>query len=361
MSDTNDASDRTEEATPRRLEEARRRGDVAKSHEVPQWASLAAASGVVAICGGWMSRDLAAELTPFLRHPDAYDLTNGGAVTVARQAIMAAAPIMLAVLGAASFAGVAGNVIQTGFLFAPDKLTPDISRLSPMQGFKRLFGIDGLVQFLKSVLKILLVGVVAWMVIKPHVRDFELLPTVEPMALLPLASQLLRALLMAVLALMGVTALFDWFWQRQRFLQRMRMTKQEIKEDFRQTEGDPHVRARLRQIRFERARRRMMQNVPKATVVVMNPTHYAVALRYVAGETAAPLCVAKGIDSLALKIREIAEENSIPVVEDPPLARALYATVDVDQTIPREHYEAVAKVIGFVMQAARRRRARSLK
>ena len=275
--------------------------------------------------------------------------------------MLAGAPILLAVMGAASLAGVAGNLVQHGFLFSPEKLMPDASRLSPLEGLKRLFGVDGLVNFLKSGLKIGLVGAVAWMVLKPHTREFELLPTLDPMALLPLASQMLRALLLAILGVLGLGALLDWFWQRQRFLVRMRMTKEEIKEDFRQTEGDPHIRARLRQIRFERARRRMMQAVPKATVVVMNPTHYAVALRYVAGETAAPQCVAKGVDTLALKIREVAEEAGIPVVEDAPLARALYATVDIDQTIPREHYEAVAKVIGFVMQAARRRRARALR
>jgi flagellar biosynthesis protein FlhB len=145
-------------------------------------------------------------------------------------------------------------------------------------------------------------------------------------------------------------------WQRYRFMERMKMTKEEQKEDFRQSEGDPHIKARLRQLRVERSRRRMMQNVPKATVVVMNPTHFAVALRYQSGETAAPLCLAKGIDSLALKIREVAEANNVPIVEDAPLARALYATVEIDQTIPREHYEAVAKVIGFVMRQAKKRR-----
>ncbi len=361
MSDTADSGSRTEEATPRKLEEARRRGDVPKSSDVTQWASLSAASAVVIICGGWMSRDLADRLLPFVMHPDAFDLSGDGGVMVARQAILAAAPILLAVLGAASLAGVAGNLVQHGFLFTPGKLAPDPSRVSPIEGFKRLFGIDGLVHFLKSALKIGLVGAVAWMVLRPHVHEFELLPTLAPVALLPLAAQMLKTLFLAILALLGVGALIDWFWQRQRFLQRMRMTKEEIKEDHRQSEGDPHVRARLRQIRFERARRRMMQNVPKATVVVMNPTHFAVALRYVAGETTAPQCVAKGVDSLALKIREVAETEGVPVVEDAPLARALYATVEIDQTIPREHYEAVAKVIGFVMQAAHRRRARSLR
>jgi flagellar biosynthetic protein FlhB len=151
--------------------------------------------------------------------------------------------------------------------------------------------------------------------------------------------------------------LADWFWQRQRFMQRMRMTKEEMKEDFKQSEGDPHIRARLRQMRMERAKKRMMQNVPKATVVVMNPTHYAVALRYEAGDTPAPLCVAKGLDDVAFRIREAAEAHNIPIIEDAPLARALYATVEIDEVIPREHYEAVAKVIGFVMQQAKRRRA----
>jgi flagellar biosynthesis protein FlhB len=139
------------------------------------------------------------------------------------------------------------------------------------------------------------------------------------------------------------------------------MTKEEVKDDFRQSEGDPHVKARQRQIRMERARRRMIQQVPKATVVVMNPTHFAVALRYEQGETPAPQCVAKGVDAVALRIREIAEEAGVPVIEDAPLARALYANVDVDQIIPHQHYEAVAKIIGFILAGKRpRQRARAL-
>jgi len=161
-----------------------------------------------------------------------------------------------------------------------------------------------------------------------------------------------------VLSVLGVGAALDWLWQRQRFLQRMRMTREELKEDFRQSEGDPHVRARLRQIRYDRARRRMMQNVPKATVVVTNPTHFAIALRYEQGDTPAPICVAKGLDAVALRIKAVAEEHRVPIIEDPPLARALYATVELDEAIPREHYEAVAKVIGFVMRQAQRRRGR---
>ncbi|HEY3887929.1 MAG TPA: flagellar biosynthesis protein FlhB [Caulobacteraceae bacterium] len=359
MADESDSSTKTEEASPRKLEEARKQGNVAKSIDVPAFATLAAAAGFLAIAGGWMSRNLAAQLLPFVAHPDQFDLSGDGGVIVMRRALLALAPIVIGVMSAAALAGVGGNLIQTGFMFVPSKLVPDASKLSVAEGFKRLFGLDGMIHFLKSALKIGLVATVAWLVLRPHMGEFQLLVGMDPNALLPLAIDMLKALFWGVLALLGAGALADWFWQRQRFMQRMRMTKEEMKEDFRQSEGDPHIRARLRQMRYERAKKRMMQNVPKATVVVMNPTHYAIALRYEAGDTPAPLCVAKGIDDVAFRIREVAEAHNIPIIEDAPLARALYATVEIDEVIPREHYEAVAKVIGFVMQQAKRRRVHS--
>lgn len=358
MAENESGSDKTEEASPRKLEEARKRGEVAKSHDLPSWLSLAGSASVLAIAGGWMANDMANRLLPFIAHPDSFNIQGGAGGEVMQRMAYAGGPMIVAVLGAAAFAGVAGNVIQQGFLFTTDRLKPDPSRLSPVKGFERLFGVDGLVNFLKSALKVFLVGWVAWLSLKPHVREFELLPALDPVAMLPLAIAILRTLFFSVLTLLGVGAGADWLWQRYRFMQRMRMTKEEQKEDFRQSEGDPHIKARIRQIRIERSRRRMMQNVPQATVVVMNPTHYAVALKYESGQTPAPQCVAKGIDSLALKIREVAEANNVPVIEDAPLARALYAAVEVDQTIPREHYEAVAKVIGFVMRQAKKRRWR---
>jgi flagellar biosynthetic protein FlhB len=358
MAEEPDSGSKTEEASPRKLEEARRRGEVPKSSDLTQWASLTGAVGVVIMAGGTMSTHLALQLQPFIEHPQSYDLSNGGGAMVMRTALMAAAPIIFAVMGGAAVAGAFGNLVQHGFLLTPDRLAPDFSRISPMKGFQRLYGIDGMVGFLRSALKIGLVGAVAWMALRPHTTEFQTFVGMDPLAILPHAAEMLRRLFFAVLALLGVISMVDWIWQRQRFLQRMRMSKEELKEDFRQAEGDPHIKAKIKQIRNERSRRRMMQNVPKATVVVMNPTHYAVALRYEAGETPAPLCVAKGMDTLALKIREVAEEHGVPVVEDAPLARALYATVEVDQTIPTEHYNAVAKVIGFVLQTAARRRGR---
>lgn len=355
MADEHDSASRTEEATPRRLEQARQQGDVAKTPELPQVASLAASVGVLAMAGGWFCRNLAEQLTPFLAHPDAIAIEGHGGIQVARHALGAALPVMLIVLLAAGAAGAAGHLLQTGLMFTPDKLKPDFGKLSPMQGLKRLFGIDGLIQFGKSLVKVAVTGVLAWTMLKPHLNEMSQLATLDPASILPFLADVLKRLVFAIVALLIVITGADWFIQRQRFLARMRMSKEELKEEFKNTEGDPHVKARQKQIRAERARRRMMQAVPKATVVVMNPTHYAVALKYVQGEDEAPLCVAKGLDALALKIREVAEENKVPVIEDPPLARALYASVEIDEMIPPAHYEAVAKVIGFILKQSRRR------
>jgi flagellar biosynthetic protein FlhB len=350
----NEAASRTEEPTPRKLQQAREKGDVVKTPDLAPLASLAAAAAVLAIAGGGLARHLAVALIPFLAHPDEMSLHGLGGVNVARQAILAAVPVMAAVMLAAAAAGAAGNLVQHGLLFTPGKLAPDFQRLSPGAGLKRLFGLDGLMQFAKSVAKLLLVAAIAWWALKPHARELAQLTLLDPAAMLPFSADILRRLVFAVAGALLVLAGFDWFWQRQRYMARMRLSKEVLKEDFKQTEGDPHVRARQKQIRNERARRRMMQAVPTATVVVMNPTHFAVALKYDAAETPAPLCVAKGVDSLALKIRAVAEEAGVPIVEDPPLARSLYAAVDVDEAIPPKHYEAVAKVIGFIFNAGRR-------
>jgi flagellar biosynthetic protein FlhB len=361
MSDSNDAASRTEEPTPRKLQQARERGEVVKTPDLAPLASLAAVATVAALGGGYLSRNLMTAMTPFLAHPDAMSFDSDGGVAIMKSTIMAAAPVLGAVLLAACVAGIAGNVVQTGLMFTPDRLAPSLSKLSLVEGFKRLFGLDNAVQFLKSLVKISLTGLLAWWVVKPHMSELEDLAKLQPLAMLTFAADIMRRLVFAVAAFLVIVAGADWFWQRQRFMKRMRMTKEETKEDFKQSEGDPHVKARQRQLRNERARRRMMQAVPEATVVVMNPTHYAVALKYDQGETPAPMCVAKGMDSLALKIREIAEEAGVPVLEDPPLARALYAAVEIDQIIPPAHYEAVAKIIGFILSAGRKVAAQKLR
>lgn len=361
MADDTDPESKTEEPSAKRLSDARAKGDVVKSADIPQLASLAGAVSVVLLAGGWLTRDLASALYPFIAHAGTIELSSGGAMVVMKQATLAALPPLILVMLVTAFAGAAAHIAQSGFLLTPEKLKPDFKKLDLIKGLGRIFGIDGFVQFAKSAVKFLVTGLIAWIVLKPHVGEVRNLVGMDPAAMLPEALKLSKSLLLAVMLFLAATAAFDWFWQRQRFMNRMRMTLQEVKEEFKQSDGDPHIKGKRRQIQMQRSRQRMMQAVPKATVVVMNPTHYAVALKYEAGETPAPLCVAKGVDELALKIRAVAEEHGVPVLEDPPLARALYASVEVDEEIPVEHFEAVAKVISFILNGKKpQSRARPL-
>ena len=355
MSEAPERDSKTEEATPQKLEKAKAKGDGVKTMDLGPLAVLTAVSGVLIVSGGWLARDMAAHLVPFFAHPDAMSVEGHGGVTILRYALLAGAPALIIVMMTAAVAGSGASLMQTGLRFTAEKLKPDFSKLSPHKGLEKMFGPDALMQFVKSLVKVTVIGILAWWVLKPVVPKLSALSALDVGAILPFAIDVLKRLVFSVAGLSLVVAGADWLWQRHRFLTRMRMTKEEVKEDFKNSEGDPHVKARQRQIRNERARRRMMQAVPDATVVVMNPTHYAVALKYEQGETAAPMCVAKGMDSLALKIRAVAEEAGVPVIEDPPLARALYAAVDVEEMIPPAHFEAVAKIIGFILGAGKRR------
>ncbi|MCR5874921.1 flagellar biosynthesis protein FlhB [Phenylobacterium sp. J426] len=352
-----DAASKTEEPTPRKLSEARKKGDVPKTPDLSPFAVLAGVSATVLFLGEWLARSLTLNLLPYVAHPHEISVDGQGGVGIIRHAVMAAAPVLAVVFGVATVCGVAGNISQTGLMFSGEKLKPDLAKLSPLKGLKKMLGPDGLMQFFKSVVKVCVMGLLAWWILEPHASELANLAARDPMAILPFAVEILKRLLFAVCAMSLAIAGVDWLWQRQRFMKRMRMSKEEVKEDHKQSEGDPHVKARQKQIQFTRARQRMMAAVPEATVVIMNPTHYAVALKYEAEKGGAPLCVAKGLDSLALKIRAVAEEAGVTVIEDPPLARALYAAVEVDDMIPPAHYEAVAKIIGFILNAASARRA----
>ena len=356
MADDKDPDSKTEEATPQKLEEARKKGDVAKSADVAPALSLLGATAVIVMGGGYFATSISEAFMPFIASPHLLmgGLEAGAGVEIGMNAVWAAAPFLGAVMLATIVGGVGGNVLQSGFLFSAEKMKPKWDKVSPMGGLKRIFGPDGLMQFAQTFAKLIAVSIICWMVLKPHMRDFENMAAMSPLTILPLARDMMIALMASTLVFLVLGAGADFIWQRIRFAKRQRMTKEEVKEEYKNTEGDPHVKAKLRQIRMQRSRQRMMQNVPKATVIVTNPTHYSVALRYEAGD-AAPVCVAKGVDALALRIREVAKEHDVPIVENVPLARALYAAVDIDETIPREHFEAAAKVIGFVMQKRKRR------
>jgi flagellar biosynthetic protein FlhB len=239
-------------------------------------------------------------------------------------------------------------------------MRPKIDKLSPIKGFSRVFGKAAVSAFLKAVAKLVVVGAALTMALMPRDAELEAVSLIDPVALLPFVRDKAVAMLVSVTCAAALLAGIDYIFSRQSYMKRQRMSRREIKDEMRQSEGDPMVKAKLRQVRQERARRRMMASVPDASVVITNPTHYAVALKYEQGETPAPICVAKGADDVALRIRALAEEHNVPIIEDPPLARALFSTVDVEEAIPREHYEAVAKIIGIVMRLGQRKRRLSV-
>ena len=237
-------------------------------------------------------------------------------------------------------------------MWSGEQLKPKFSKISPAAGFKRLFGKQAVANFLKGLFKLIALGAVMMAVLWPERHRLESFLMFDPSAIMGVTTSLTVQLMGAVVAMLAAVAIADYFFQYRSWFQRQKMSLQEIKEEFKQSEGDPHIKGKIRQLRQQRAKKRMMAAVPKASVIITNPTHYSVALSYERGMTA-PICVAKGVDNLAFKIREIAREHDIPIVENVPLARALYATVDIDREIPTEHYHAVAEVIGYVMRLKR--------
>ncbi len=344
-----DDSQKTEQPSGRKLARARSQGQVIQSREVNSFLMLAAGAAVVLLVAPPLARNLQLTLARFL---DPAALMSDGEILWE-----AVGSLLLPIVGALVLpvilmlaAAVGGTLLQTGFVVAFDKIGFDLERLSPIAGFGRLFSARAGVEFLKGLAKVALVmAALAWQSL-PEVGRLLSLTSLEPAALAAELHQLLLRIAVAVLLVVAALAVLDYGYQRFAFMRSMRMSKQEVKEEHKQSEGDPMVKARLRQIRMERARKRMMAAVPNASVVVTNPTHYAVALKYEMGSKGAPKLVAKGADLIAQKIREIARENDVPLVENPPLARALYTGVVLDHEIPPEHYRAVAEIISYVFR-----------
>jgi len=355
VAEDRDSGQATEEPTQKRLDDARASGDIVKSQEVSTFIVLAGGTLSIAIFGQSAAEGFVRTFRVFLEQPDQLLVDPGAIMGLMRGTLLHMAMIFGPPIAFLVATALAAHVLQSRPNFALDRLIPDLGRISPRSGLQRLLGLDGLTNLVKGILKIVIVGSVVWTTLWPMRGQLGTSLDQSPAALVGDMTHLLMRVLIAVLAVLAIVAVLDYFLQRIRFMQRNRMTKQEVKEEFRQNEGDPLVKARIRRIRTEKARKRMMAAVPRATVVITNPTHYAVALQYEQGKTEAPLCVAKGIDALALRIRAVAEEHKVPVVENPPLARALYATVEIDETIPPEHYKAVAQVIGYVLKLTGKR------
>jgi flagellar biosynthesis protein FlhB len=350
VADDQDDSQKTEEPTEKRLQDAREKGDVPRSQEVKHAMMLTGGLVVVALLGALMTLQLLPMMTSFLSDADRFSVDSAGSYNLTlgifvQLAIALGAPLVV-LMGFA----LGGGLIQGRPVFSWDKVAPKLEKISPLAGFKRLFGAQAWVEFAKTIAKFIFVTLAALYVIWPDRATLETIITGKSDEMLSLIMALTVKLFITVIIIIIALALVDYIYQRFDYLKRQRMTKQEIKDEMKQSEGDPHIKARIRQIRLERSRKRMMAAVPTANVVVTNPTHFAVALKYDHGKMAAPIVVAKGVDSLALRIRAVAEENKVPIVENPPLARTLYATVDIDEEVPPEQYKAVAEVISYVMK-----------
>ncbi len=347
-----DTEDKTEDPTQKRLDEALEKGDVVKSQEVNTWFIIAGATLVLSTFSGSVGGGILMPLRNLIANSWMIRTDGAGLLQLTQTlgyAVVAAIGVPFLML---ALAAIAGNMIQHQLVWSAEQLAPKFSKISPAAGFKRLFGKQAIANFLKGLFKLIALGVVMVIVLWPDRMRMESFLRVDPAELLPAVTGMTVHLLAAVVAILAAVAIADYFFQYRTWYERHKMSLQEMKEEFKQSEGDPHVKGRIKQLRVQRAKKRMMAQVPKASVIITNPTHYSVALAYDRGMSA-PVCVAKGVDNLAFKIREVAKEHDIPIVENVPLARALYATVDIDKEIPVEHYHAVAEIIGYVMRLRR--------
>lgn len=351
--------EKTLDASPRKLQQARERGDLPMSREGSSFGVYAALLLALGVAGGLMARHFTEVLLPLLEQPDAFlELTEEGYRQAGAAFIEALGVALLPVSGLLVAGSLLPHLLQNTVVVATERLEPKLSHLSPMAGLKRIFGLKALFEFGKNLLKALAVAGACWAVGKPLYEQAGQLAALDPVVFPALSHKLLVTVLFAVTLVAAVVAVIDIGFQRFEYARRQRMTLQEMREEMKSTEGDPHVKAALRKKRRQMSQRRMMADVPKATVVITNPTHFAVALRYERGKDEAPVCIAKGVDKMALRIREIARGAGVAVMEDRPLARALHATVEVGEVIPPAHFEAVAKIIGIVWAQQRQRPGR---
>ncbi len=348
MSDENDGAEKTEDPTQKRLDDALERGDVAKSQEVNTWFMIAGAALVLTAFSGSIGNGLQNPLRNLIANSWMIRVDGPSLLALVRDLeyvliVALGVPLLLLALAA-----IAGNMVQHRLVWSGESLKPKLSKLSPLAGAKRIFGKQAAANFAKGLFKVIALGAVMTMVLWPDRFRLDGMVRSDPATIIGTTTELTQHLLTATVAMLALVAIADYFFQYRQWFEKQKMSLQELKEEFKQSEGDPHIKGRIRQLRHARMKKRMMAAVPRASVIITNPTHYSVALQYDRG-MAAPICVAKGVDVMAFKIREVAKEHDIPIVENVPLARALYATVDIDDEIPVEHYHAVAEIIGYVM------------
>lgn len=341
--------ERTEKATPKRRDQAREKGQVAQSKEVASTVILMAALGLFYFSGSWILLNLGNILSGVYQslgtlRLDTVTDASVFSIKIFQNILKILTPLFLLLI----IAGIVGNVLQFGFGLYPKKLVPKFTQINPASGIKRIFSLKSLVEAVKSILKIIVVGWIAYGVMSGHLKEFPALVDLEVGQILVFIGQVAFKIALYVCLAMVLMSALDFIYQRWQYEENLKMTKQEVKDEHKQAEGDPKVKGRIRSLQREAAMRRMMESVPEADVVITNPTHLAIALRFDSENMIAPRVIAKGADHIAEKIRGIASEHSVPLVENKPLAQALYKMVEIGDYIPAELYRAVAEVLAYV-------------
>lgn len=360
MADAPDKDSKTEPASEKKIRDTVEKGQLPFSKEAPLFFSFLAILVFTIFFAYDQITGFGAFLAAFLERPEEWSLTSDVNASSLYEAVFIEIGKLLAVFVCLMVvAGIGGSIVQNSPRAVLDRVQPKLSRISPMGGWKRLFGAQGIAEFLKSVAKLLFT--IAFLVATMKGVHTTLLEGMlaDPVSFGLVIRGILIQILVTITLVMAAIAGVDLLWQRFHWLRDLMMTRQEVKDEHKQTEGDPQVKARIRSVARDRARRRMMAAVPKATLIIANPTHYSIALRYVRDQDAAPIVVAKGQDLVALRIREIAEENGIPVFENVALARSMYKQVTVDSMIPPQFYQAVAELVRIVYaRSAQARRSK---
>lgn len=340
--------EKTEEPTPKKRQEVKEKGEVAKSKELPSVAVLLAALISLSLFGSFMYNHIQIIMKGAFSFPDIHNFEIPELLKFA-QNIIGRFIILLSPLFAAIFiTAILSNIMQVGFIVSGESITPKLSKIDPIKGFGRLFSKQAFMELIKSLLKLTIVGGIAFLTIKGEMKNFALLGEMEINSIFIYILKIFFKIFIRCSLAMIILVIIDYAFQKWEFENRIKMTKQEVKDEFKKSEGDPLIKSRIRSIQMEMARKRMMRNVPEADVVITNPTHLAIALKYDSSTMIAPKVVAKGSRKIAQKIKDVALEHEIPILENKELARNLYPLVEVDQEIPPAFYQTVAEVLAYI-------------
>ena len=348
MADESSGQEKTEDPTERRLKEARNKGDVLKSMEVPSAAVLLAGLMGLYLMRGYIYTNLLGIMRHYFTQLHTISIVPANMLVVTMDTMYFFALILVPLMGIIFITAALANYAQVGVLFTTEKIMPKYEKIDPIKGISRMFSMQTLFNTVKSVAKISVITWAAYTVIKKHLNELLPLMNQEPLSIFIFYCKTSFLIFLKAAIVIAALAVLDWVFQRWQFMKKMRMTKQEMKEEAKTTEGDPHVKGRIRSIQMEMARKRMMADVPEADVIITNPTRLAIAIKYDSASMVAPTVVAKGAGVIAHKIKDVGRENNIPLVEDKPLARALYGAVEIGDEIPAELFQAVAEILAHV-------------